>query len=523
MCGGLDIGFANRSLESLKLRSFRTRIALASAVLAGSALVGFGVTSWWLIYQTKVSRLDEVMKSQLIRAVRLHRRESWQSSEILLPRIFSTDAETPSALLVSDRNGNTIYQSNNWPTDLKVNSLWPLLSQPLPSVVLPSNEQSSSSLEKQEPSERLRLGYPPPPNRLPLEPRFATQHTSTETWRVGAATFPYTRAAKPAAVRFATIAVSLKTIDREMLAIRNIFLISIFIVLFLITGGAWWLSGNALHPIRRLTTAIRQVTVLGLEQRVSVGATDVEFVELIQVFNQMLESLERSFKQASRFSGDAAHELKTPLAILQGELEWTLQKAEVGSEVQQSLSSLLDEVRRLSGIVRKLLLLSLADAGRMSLHRVEVNLSEILVEMEEDLELLAPQIKVQTEIAAPLRVQGDRDLLTQVVQNLISNAIKYNLPDGWIQIYARQQQATVLVTITNSSKNMPLSDRERIFERFHRGDPARTRRVEGTGLGLSLSREITKAHGGSLTLDSTPPDQTAFTLTLPLESERKGG
>jgi signal transduction histidine kinase len=159
----------------------------------------------------------------------------------------------------------------------------------------------------------------------------------------------------------------------------------------------------------------------------------------------------------------------------------------------------------------------------MSLHRVEVNLSEILVEMEEDLELLAPQIKVQTEIAAQLRVQGDRDLLTQVVQNLISNAIKYNLPDGWIQIYARQQQATVLVTITNSSKNIPLSDRERIFERFHRGDPARTRRVEGTGLGLSLSREITKAHGGSLTLDSTPPDQTAFTLTLPLESERKGG
>lgn len=386
---------------------------------------------------------------------------------------------------------------------------------------------------------------------MPPEPRFATQHTSTETWRVGTATFPYTQAAKPTAVRssesgkgklplaismtmlasgnakgerkrIATIAVNLKTIEREMLAIRNIFLISIFVVLFLITGGAWWLSGNALRPIRRLTRAIEQVTVLGLDQRVPIGTTDVEFVELIQVFNQMLASLERSFKQASRFSGDAAHELKTPLAILQGELEWTLQKAEVGSEVQQSLSSLLDEVRRLSGIVRKLLLLSLADAGRMSLHRVEVNLSEILAQMEEDLELLAPHLEVQTEIAAQLRVQGDRDLLTQVLQNLISNAIKYNLPDGWIRIHARQQQATVLVTMTNSSKNIPQSDRERIFERFHRGDPARTRKVEGTGLGLSLSREITRAHGGDLILDSTPPAQTAFTLTLPLASERKG-
>ena len=493
----------------MKLRSFRTRIALGAAILAGSALVGFGVTSWWMIYQAKVSRLDEAMKSQLLRAGRPHRRESWQSYFVLLPRIFGTDAETPIALLVSDSKGNTLYQSDNWPTDLKVNSFW--FSR---SPVLPSSKQSSSSLEKQEFSERPRFRYAPAPNRLPPEPRFATQHTSTETWRVGVATFAYNRTA---------IAVSMNSIDREMLAIRNIFLISIFIVLFLITGGAWWLSGNALHPIRRLTTAIRQVTVIGLDQRVPIGATDVEFVELIQVFNQMLSSLERSFKQASRFSGDAAHELKTPLAILQGELEWTLQKAEAGSEVQQSLSSLLDEVRRLSGIVRKLLLLSLADAGRMSLHRVEVNLSEILAQMEEDVELLAPHLEVQTEIATQLRVQGDRDLLTQVLQNLISNAIKYNLPDGWIQIYARQQGATVLVTITNSSENIRACDRERIFERFHRGDPARTRKVEGTGLGLSLSREITRAHGGDLTLDSTPSDQTAFTLTLPLESKQKGG
>jgi signal transduction histidine kinase len=139
--------------------------------------------------------------------------------------------------------------------------------------------------------------------------------------------------------------------------------------------------------------------------------------------------------------------------------------------------------------------------------------------MEEDLELLAPHLEVKTEIAPQLRVQGDRDLLTQVLQNLISNAIKYNFPNGWIQIYTRQQQASVLVTITNSSKNIPLSDQERIFERFHRGDPARTRKVEGTGLGLSLSREITRAHGGDLTLDSTLSNQTAFTLTLPLESK----
>ena len=115
-----------------------------------------------------------------------------------------------------------------------------------------------------------------------------------------------------------------------------------------------------------------------------------------------------------------------------------------------------------------------------------------------------------------MHVLGDRVLLTQVVQNLVTNAIKYNLVDGWIRINATTQQASVLITITNSSKNILQGDRERIFERFYRGDPARTRsEVEGTGLGLSLSREIAKAHGGDLILDLTPSNQTAFTLNLP--------
>jgi len=465
--------------------------------------VGFGVSSWWLIYNAKVSRLDEALKIQLHRVGRPQSLERWQFHEALLRRVFSTDAVTSVALWVIDTHRNTLYRSSRWPADLKVNSLW--VSQP---QLSPSKRQFWPIATKQEPPRSIRSSsarwpkvLPPPP-----EPQFTTQHTSAETWRVGTATFPHTHVA---------IAVSLTTIEREMVGIRNIFLISILVVLLLITAGAWWLSGSALQPIRRLTTAIRQVTVKGLDQRVPIGATDVEFVELIQVFNQMLETLERSFKQASRFSGDAAHELKTPLAILQGELERTLQQAEVGSQMQQSLSNLLDEVRRLSGIVRKLLLLSLADAGQMSLHRVEVNLSEILAQMEEDVELLAPHLEVQADIADGLRVQGDRDLLIQLLQNLISNAIKYNLVDGWIKMQARLQEARVLLTITNSCKPVLPSDQERIFERFHRGDPARTRKVEGTGLGLSLSREIARAHRGELALGSTPSGQIAFTLSLP--------
>ena len=335
-----------------------------------------------------------------------------------------------------------------------------------------------------------------------------THHPATERWL----TYPAPLFSQGNAV---AIAVSLRAIDQEMAAIQNIFLIAIPGTLLLVAGGAWLLAGSALHPIRELTTAMQRVTVTGLNQRLEMANTDLEFVELIQVFNQMLERLERSFKQASRFSADAAHELKTPLAILQGELEQALQQADPGSEAQQQLSELLDEVRRLSGIVRKLLLLSLADAGQMSFQKQQVNLSEMLVEMLEDMELLAPDLTVKTEITPNLQVWGDRDLVMQILQNLLSNAIKYNLPDGWIDIQAQQQGSTVQVKISNASRDISEAARDRIFDRFYRGDPARNRKVEGVGLGLSLSREIARAHQGDLTLNATTSGQTTFVLHLP--------
>ena len=507
----------------MKLPSFRLRIALLSAALAGTTLVGFGAVSWFQIYNAKISRLDAELLNYLMRATlnlpprgeppeflsKQSRpspdRSRWQFYEDSLSYAFGTNTKTPIALLVLDANKNILYQSNSLPADVEVNRLLLKRLQLLPLPPPPQREP------------------PPPPNRNPsvqpppfLRPRptqFVTEQTKTAVWRIGAAKFPNIQVA---------IAVNLQAVDQEMAIIRNIFLISIPGALLLVAIGAWLVSGGALRPIRQLTGVIQQVTVKGLDQRIPIGTTDVEFVELIQVFNQMLERLERSFTQASRFSGDAAHELKTPLTILQGELERTLQQVDPGSEVQQRLSNLLDEVRRLSGIMRKLLLLSLADAGKMSLYLVEVDMSELLMEMLEDVEMLAPHLTVQTDFTDGLRVQGDRDLLIQVLQNLFSNAIKYNLANGWIQIRAHQTQTTLHITIANASKDIPQDaygarERERIFDRFYRGEPARTRKIEGIGLGLSLAREIARSHHGDLTLDSTSFGQTAFTLTLPMK------
>jgi two-component system, OmpR family, heavy metal sensor histidine kinase CusS len=492
----------------MKRPSFRLRIALLSAGLAGSALVGFGAVSWFQIYEAKISRLDAELLNQLMRASRPPERppevERWQRYEDSLTHSLGTNTKTPVAVLVLDTNSKTVYQSDQVQADFDLNRV--LLGQieltPLP-----------------PPLNRERPPIPENPNRNrpllpPRPPQFVSQHTTTGTWRIGAARFPNGQVA---------IAVSLQAVNQEMATIRNIFVVSIPGALLLVAVGAWVVAGSALRPIHELTSVIQQVTVQGLDRRIPIGTTDVEFVELIRVFNQMLERLERSFTQASRFSADAAHELKTPLTILQGELERTLQQVEPGSEVQQRLSNLLDEVGRLSSIMRKLLLLSLADAGQMSLYLVAVDMSELLMEMVEDVELLSPHLRVQSNIPHGLKVQGDRDLLIQVLQNLLSNAIKYNLPNGWIEIQAYQTQTKLHIKIINASKDIPASDRSRLFDRFYRGDRAHTRKVEGIGLGLSLAREIVRAHGGDLILDSTTSmGQTAFTLTLPQYTLVKG-
>ncbi|MEH2229478.1 MAG: ATP-binding protein [Nostoc sp.] len=503
----------------MKLPSFRLRIALLSAALAGSTLIGFGAVSWFQIYNAKISRLDAELLNHLMRATpnfppreepppgaasprreNSRERSRWQFYEDSLSYSFGTNTKTPVALVVLDANNNILYQSNSLPTDLEVNRL--LLARleltPLP----PPPKREPPPPSNNNPS------FERPPLIRPRPPQFVTEKTATAVWRIGSTKFPNAQVA---------IAVSLQAVDRDMATIRNIFLVSIPGALLLVAVGAWLVSGGALRPIRQLTGVIQQVTVKGLDQRIPIGTTDVEFVELIQVFNLMLSRLERSFTQASRFSGDAAHELKTPLTILQGELERTLQQVDPGSEVQQRLSNLLDEVRRLSGIMRKLLLLSLADAGKMSLYLVEVDMSELLMEMLEDVEMLAPQLTVQTDFTDGLWVKGDRDLLIQILQNLFSNAIKYNLANGWIKIRTHQTPTTLHVTIVNASEDIPLSDRNRIFDRFYRGDPSRNRKVEGIGLGLSLAREIARAHRGDLTLDLTSSGQTAFTLTLPMK------
>jgi heavy metal sensor kinase len=475
-------------------KSFRLRVAFLSALLSGFALAGFGAFAWWMIHDIKIRQIDADLISHVEReARRMVPPEAWQRlEEDILPRTLGARDPRHVLLLVEDETGNIVYRSAHWPAGIDVAQFtWPTLPP------RPDNTQPDS----RDPRDFLR---PVPPPRPPSA--IYPFHANGTNWRAGLARTPHSRI---------VIAISLEAMDDDMAAIRNGFLFALPLALAFIGLGAWLVSGRALNPVRRLSMSIHNVTAQGLDQRIATGGEDREFAELIAGFNDMLERLEKSFHQASRFSADAAHELKTPLTILQGQIEHAISQAEAGSPIQTVFSGILDETRRLSDILRKLLLLSQADAGRLRIRLVTVNLSDALNELVEDTKMLAPKLTVTGDTPPTLFIAADEQLLRQVLINLISNAIKYNISEGWIRITAAQSDSHVSIIVSNSSHGIPPESREKIFERFYRVDAAHSRAVEGVGLGLSLSREIARAHGGDLVLKVGTENEVQLKLILP--------
>lgn len=292
------------------------------------------------------------------------------------------------------------------------------------------------------------------------------------------------------------------------------------IALLLLAGGGWLIARRALKPVALITRTAEEMTAHGLDQRVPLVDTDSELSRLVDVINGMLDRLEKSFGQAVRFSADAAHELQTPLTILQGELDDAVQHAPVGSDEQQHYSGLLEEVQRLKAIVQKLLTLSRADAGRLELRLEAMDLSAMIDAAAEDAGAMGPHLQIEKQIAPDIIVNADPDLMGQAVRNLMSNAVKFNVENGLISFQLSVRDNKAHVVISNTGTPIPAEDEEKIFDRFYRVDASRSKAVPGSGLGLSLAREIAYAHHGDLRLNPDPGagNMVSLILTLPCSS-----
>lgn len=283
--------------------------------------------------------------------------------------------------------------------------------------------------------------------------------------------------------------------------------------------GVWWITRRALKPLHDVADAAEQIHAKALDQRLPQPLVHDEIGRLVRVLNDTLDRLERSFAQATRFSSDASHELKTPLTIMRGEIESALRAQADSPKVESLLDSLLDQTQRLSAIVENLLLLSRADAGALTLKRETIDFSAMCRELVEDAEILSLQqnITTKSEISPGIQVRADELYLRRTLLNLLDNAIKYNIDGGIVSISMRKSDSEVLFEIANTGPEILNEHKNRIFERFYRVDPSRSSEIGGSGLGLSICREIVLAHEGQIWLEQPQPGWTAFVLTLPAQ------
>lgn len=290
--------------------------------------------------------------------------------------------------------------------------------------------------------------------------------------------------------------------------------------------GAWWIAGCVLKPVRALTDAAENMQAEKLDQRVPVPLACDDVQRLALVLNSMLARLEKSFEQAQRFSADASHELRTPLTILRGEVDQLMREPGLRPEHENRLVSIQEEIARLQRTTESLLMFARFDSGRAMIRGEPFDFSALVREACGDAELLAigAGVRIEADIAAGVRVNGDDAHIRRILLNLFENAVKFNVRDGRIACSLAETTSdgkrVAVFRIGNTGAGIPGEKRARLFQRFFRADESRERThaaSAGTGLGLSLSREIARAHNGELVFDETAgeKDWTQFTLTLP--------
>ena len=302
-----------------------------------------------------------------------------------------------------------------------------------------------------------------------------------------------------------------------------VYLYSVPLILVVSIGVGWFLAGRALEPFEEVSKAAQQITSSNLNLQIETKHHEVEVRRLVQSFNAMVSRLHNSFQQMRKFNADVAHELRTPLAILQGETEIALSSPSVPEEIRSVLASNLEELDRLKRLVNDMLTLAEADAGKQMLRKKQVGLKALLEDLVEQMRMLAADRNIRIELSdfPDLSIHADELWIRRALLNLLDNAIKYSKYGGIVEVRVLADDAVVRLFIRDSGIGIDPQDLPHIFDRLFRADPARTRGSGGAGLGLALVKWIVEAHHGRIEVESEPDRWTEFVLSLPLYQASK--
>ncbi|WP_165070396.1 heavy metal sensor histidine kinase [Paludisphaera rhizosphaerae] len=278
--------------------------------------------------------------------------------------------------------------------------------------------------------------------------------------------------------------------------------------------GGLFLSRQALRPVTESIAAARRLDPANLSERLPLTGAGDELDELAGTINGLLDRLAAYHTQVIRFTADASHELRSPLAAMRAAVEVALQQPRDEAAYRDVLASLGEQCERLTALVNGLLLLAQADAGEVVVGRDVVDLSSLAEDAAEMYEPLAEERRLafRWECAPGTQVAGDALRLRQLVTNLLDNAMKFTPPGGSVRLAVRRDGGEAMLSVADTGGGISSEHLPHVFERFYRADPARP--SSGTGLGLSICRWIVEAHGGTISVESRPGAGTTFRVTL---------
>ena len=268
--------------------------------------------------------------------------------------------------------------------------------------------------------------------------------------------------------------------------------------------AGYWLTGRAIAPICTVSDTVESISGANIKNRIDASTMDSEFVQLSGLLNEMLDRLEVTIEQQRQFIADASHELRTPVSVIGMHAELGLSRERTSEEYQKTLQICLSASNRLRSLTDDLLVLAKSDAGQLVKVDEALNLSELAGESIEFLKPLADQngVSLVDESQSSVEVCGDRRLLRQLIDNLLTNAIVHNRKRGHATISAKSSEGDVTLTVSDNGPGIPEADLPHLFDRFYRAGKARTRESGGSGLGLAICQSIAQIHGGKLLVES---------------------
>lgn len=292
--------------------------------------------------------------------------------------------------------------------------------------------------------------------------------------------------------------------------------------------GAAWISRSVLKSLDSISHQAARMSPDQLNARIDLGGVDRELQVLAQTLNQTFERLGEAFQRQRRFTSDASHELRTPLSVILGNLELSLADPDLNPQQQESLEAAQRAAKRMQNLMEHLLVLARADAGKLDLRKEEVDLAQSVRECCELLQPMALEKEVTIHLNLnPAKMLGDSRLLSQVIINLVSNAIHYNRSGGEVWVAVANESNDHVIKVRDSGEGIPATALPHIFERFYQIDPSRSRittqgkEIKSQGLGLAITESIVKSHGGTISVISDYGKGSEFMVRFPISAAEK--